>query len=82
LVLVSTGDEASIRAEGFEVPVLLDPDFALAGALGIGGTPMAVLVDAESRVASALAAGPEAVLALADTSAEASRKFRLIGGRR
>ena len=37
---------------------------------------------AESRVASALAAGPEAVLALADTSAEASRKFRLIGGRR
>jgi len=82
LVVVSTGDEASIRAEGFEVSVLLDPDFALAGALGIGGTPMAVLVDAESRVASALAAGPEAVLALADTSAEASRKFRLIGGRR
>jgi thiol-disulfide isomerase/thioredoxin/uncharacterized membrane protein YphA (DoxX/SURF4 family) len=82
LVVVSTGDEASIRAEGFEAPVLLDPDFALGAALGIDGTPMAVLVDAESRVASALAAGPEAVLALAGTSAEVSRKFRLIGARR
>jgi thiol-disulfide isomerase/thioredoxin len=82
LVVVSSGDEASIRAEGFEAPVLLDPDFALGRALGIGGTPVALLVDAEARVASAPAVGPEAVLALADTSAEAPRKFRLIGARR
>ena len=82
MVVVSTGDEGSIRAEGFEAPVLLDPDFALGRALGIDGTPMAVLVDAESRVASALAAGPEAVLALAGTSADVSRKLRLVGARR
>jgi thiol-disulfide isomerase/thioredoxin len=65
LVIVSAGDEASVRAEGFEFPVLLDPDFSMGRAFGIGGTPMAVLVDADARVASSVAAGSEAVLALA-----------------
>jgi thiol-disulfide isomerase/thioredoxin len=65
LVIISAGDEASVRAEGFESPVLLDPDFSLGRAFGIGGTPMAVLVDAEARVASTVATGSKAVLALA-----------------
>lgn len=69
LVIISAGDEASVRAEGFESPVLLDPDFSLGRAFGIGGTPMAVLVDAEARVASSVAAGPQAVLALAGRGA-------------
>jgi hypothetical protein len=33
LVVVSSADEDSIRAEGFEAPVLLDPDFAFGRAL-------------------------------------------------
>jgi hypothetical protein len=65
LVIVSAEDEASVRAEGFESPVLLDPDFSLGRAFGLGGTPMAVLADADARVASSIAAGSEAVLALA-----------------
>lgn len=69
LVIISAGDEASVRAEGFESPVLLDPDFSLGRAFGIGGTPMAVLVDAEARVASSVAAGSKAVLALAGSGA-------------
>jgi hypothetical protein len=64
LIIVSSGAEATTRAEGFEVPVFLDPDFALARAVGVGGTPAAVLIDAESRIASAPAAGRDAVLAL------------------
>lgn len=71
MVVVSSGDEDSVRAEGFEAPVRLDPDFAYGRGVGIGGTPMAVLVDAESRIASAPAAGPDAVLALINRSAEA-----------
>jgi thiol-disulfide isomerase/thioredoxin len=82
LVVVSSGDEASTRAEGFEAPVLLDPQFALGRDLGIGGTPVAVLVDAESRVVSAPAAGREAVLALAGTPVQPSWKFPLIGASR
>ncbi len=66
MIIVSQGEEASVRAEGFASPVLLDPDFSLGRAFGVGGTPMAVLVDAQARVASAVAAGSEAVLALAD----------------
>jgi thiol-disulfide isomerase/thioredoxin len=82
LVVVSSGDEANVRAEGFEAPVLLDPEFAVGRALGIGGTPVAVLVDAEHHIVSSPATGPEAVLALANTSAEASRKLPFIGGPR
>jgi thiol-disulfide isomerase/thioredoxin len=65
LVVVSTGDAESTRAERFRSRVLLDREYAAASAFGAGGTPMAVLLDAEGRVASPIAAGGEAVLALA-----------------
>jgi thiol-disulfide isomerase/thioredoxin len=66
LVVVSSGDEPSTRAEGFRSLVLLDEDFAAGMAFNANGTPMAVLVDAEGQIASSVAAGSEAVLALAD----------------
>lgn len=65
LLIVSSGDETSTRAEGFSSIVALDPDFSAGAAFGAGGTPMAVLLDREGRVASPLAAGAEAVFALA-----------------
>ena len=65
LVVVSSGEEASTRAEGFTSIVVLDPEFTAGAAFEAGGTPMAVLLDREGRVASPLAAGAEAVFALA-----------------
>lgn len=65
LLVVSSGDEASTRAEGFASAVVLDADFAVGTAFGAGGTPMAVLLDRDGRIASSLAAGAEAVFALA-----------------
>jgi thiol-disulfide isomerase/thioredoxin/uncharacterized membrane protein YphA (DoxX/SURF4 family) len=65
LLVVSSGDEVSTRAEGFSSTVALDPDFSVGAAFDAGGTPMAVLLDREGRVASPLAAGAEAVFALA-----------------
>ncbi len=65
LLIVSSGDEASVRAEGFSSTVALDPDFSAGAAFGAGGTPMAILVDGKGRIASRLAAGAEAVFALA-----------------
>jgi len=67
LVIVSSGEEQSTRAEGFRSLVLLDDGFAAGSALGVQGTPMAVLLDAEGRVASSVAAGAEAVLSIAST---------------
>lgn len=65
LVVVSSGDEASTRAEGFSSTVALDPELAAAAVFEADGTPMAVLLDREGRIASPLAAGAEAVFALA-----------------
>ena len=65
LVVVSSGDEDSTRAEGFRSIVLLDDGDVAGAAFGAGGTPMAVLLDAEGRVASPLVAGAEAALELA-----------------
>jgi thiol-disulfide isomerase/thioredoxin len=65
LVVVSSGDEHSTRAEGFRSTVLLDDGDVAGAAFGAGGTPMAVLLDAEGRVASPLVAGVEAALELA-----------------
>jgi thiol-disulfide isomerase/thioredoxin len=65
LVIISSGDEASVRAEGFLSTVTLDPDFSAGVPFGAGGTPMAILVDNEGRIASQLGAGAEAVFALA-----------------
>ena len=65
LVVVSSGDEASTKAEGFSSVVAFDPDFVAGAAFGANGTPMAVLIDGDGRVASPLVAGAEAVFALA-----------------
>ena len=64
LLVVSAGDAGDVAADGFESSVLLDPDWALSGALGAGGTPMAVLVDGDGRIASSLVTGADAVLEL------------------
>jgi len=69
LVVVSSGDEESSRAEGFAATVLLDPDYAAGEAFGALGTPMAVLLDAEGRIGSSVAAGAESVFALAEEAA-------------
>ena len=65
LVVVSSGDAADTRADGFRSTVALDADYATGAAFGAGGTPMAVLVDRRGRVSSALVAGGAAVMALA-----------------
>jgi thiol-disulfide isomerase/thioredoxin len=65
LVVVSSGDEDSTRADGFSSTVVLDESFAVGDAFGADGTPMAVLVDSSGRIASHLAAGRDAVLELA-----------------
>ena len=72
LLVVSSGDEASSRADGFTSTVALDPDYTAGEAFGAAGTPMAVLLDREGRVASRLVAGGAAVLALAAAHADES----------
>jgi methylamine dehydrogenase accessory protein MauD len=64
LVVVSAGSAEEVRAEGFAGTVLLDPEWAFAGAVGAQGTPMALLVDSDGRVGSPLAAGATEALAL------------------
>ena len=59
-----------VRAEGFDVPVLLDPRWELAGAFGADGTPMAVLLDSEGRIAGPLVTGAEAVIDLLGATRE------------
>jgi thiol-disulfide isomerase/thioredoxin len=66
LVIVSSGDEATVRADGFRSTVLLDEHFEAGEQFGIGGTPMAVLLGADGRIASGVAAGARAILALAE----------------
>ena len=63
LVLIASGDEERMRAEGFRSPVLLDPDWTLGEAFSAGGTPSAVMIDVEGRVASEVLVGAEAILA-------------------
>jgi thiol-disulfide isomerase/thioredoxin len=65
LLVVSSGDGASSRADGFTSTVVLDPDYTAGEAFGAPGTPMAILLDREGRVASRPVAGGAAVLALA-----------------
>jgi methylamine dehydrogenase accessory protein MauD len=66
LVIVSSGDEESTRAEGFRSLVLLDEAYEASTAFGASGTPMAVRVGADGRVASELVVGAEAVFNLAN----------------
>jgi thiol-disulfide isomerase/thioredoxin len=65
LLIVSTGDVAANRAQGFRSTVLLDQDFATARAFGAEGTPSSVLVDAQGELASELAVGANGIFALA-----------------
>ena len=71
LVIVASGEEAKVRADGFSSTVLLDEDFGAGDEFGIGGTPMAVLLGADGRVASGVAAGARAVLAMAESRGNA-----------
>ena len=71
LVVVSSGDAESTRAEGFSSLVLLDEDFIAGSAFDATGTPMAVRLDADGRIASRVIAGADAVLALAAEPIEA-----------
>lgn len=73
LVIVSSGDADSTRADGFSSTVLLDEDFAAGDTFGAGGTPMAVLLGADGRVASEVVGGAEAVFELANAHAHGRR---------
>jgi hypothetical protein len=64
LVVVASGPEADIRANGFDSTVILDQDGSVMRVLGAGGTPSAILVD-DGRVASGLAVGAPDVWKLA-----------------
>jgi thiol-disulfide isomerase/thioredoxin len=65
LLLVSSGDAETNRAQGLRSPILLDQGFAVGRAFGATGTPSAVLVDGRGRVASEVVVGAPAVLDLA-----------------
>ena len=65
LLVISAGDETSVRAEGFSSMVALDSEFDTGTAFGANGTPMAILIDGDGRIASGLAAGAESVFGLA-----------------
>ncbi len=62
LLVVSAGASGETAADGFASTVVLDSEFATAGAFGADGTPMAVVVDARGQVASPLLTGADDVL--------------------
>lgn len=64
LVIVSSGEAAEVRAEGFASPVALDTDLEAAGRYGATGTPMALRIGADGRVLSPIVAGADAALEL------------------
>ncbi len=66
LVVISAGSIDEVRAERFACPVLFDPAWELAGALGADGTPMAVLLGADGTITSSVVTGGPAVLELLD----------------
>jgi peroxiredoxin len=65
LLVVSAGEVAANRAQGFRATVVVDPDFHTGQLFGAEGTPAAVLLDEAGRIASEVGVGSEAVLALA-----------------
>jgi len=64
LVLVSAGDAASNRSQGFRSTVLLDSGFNVGRAYGASGTPSAVLVDESGNAISGLGVGAPDVLSI------------------
>ena len=65
LLVVSAGIVEANEAMELSSPVVLDQEFAVGRAFGVGGTPSAVLVDEEGKIASEVAVGAPAVLELA-----------------
>ena len=78
LLIVSSGDEASTRAEGFSSTVVLDPKMDAGWAFATLGTPAAVALDGAGQVTSRPALGADAVFAL--VGARHSRPTRGSGG--
>jgi len=71
LLVITTGDVALNRGQGFQSRVVLDPHFEAGARFGSGGTPSAILVDEHGRVASHVAVGAPEVLALAGSASPA-----------
>jgi peroxiredoxin len=65
ILVVSAGTLEANKGMGLSSPVLIDQDFAVGRAFGVGGTPSARLVDEEGKIASEVAVGAQAVLGLA-----------------
>ena len=65
LLIISTGEAETNRAQGFRAPVLLDQKFEAGQLFGAQGTPAAVMLDENGKVASGVRVGAEEVLALA-----------------
>lgn len=64
LVVISSGEAFSVKAEGFASNVLLDPEWQVSSTLGADGTPMALLVAGDGRIASSVVGGGPGVLEL------------------
>jgi peroxiredoxin/uncharacterized membrane protein YphA (DoxX/SURF4 family) len=64
LLVISTGDVETNRAQGFRAPVLLDQKFEAGRLFGADGTPAAVMLDPQGRVASKVGVGAADVLSL------------------
>jgi len=73
MVVITSGDAAGNRAQGFQSRVVLDQDFAAGNRFGAAGTPSAVLIDEHGRVGSDVAVGAPEVLALAGSASPARR---------
>ncbi|MFL5861770.1 MAG: MauE/DoxX family redox-associated membrane protein [Solirubrobacteraceae bacterium] len=61
--VVAAGDRAAHRRQAAEhgMPILLDPDRAVAEAFAISATPTGVEIDPEGRIGSSPAVGPQAI---------------------
>jgi len=64
IVIVSTGDVATVRAEGFRAP-LLDPELKGAAKLAVAGTPIGVMIGPDATIRSAPVMGAREIFALA-----------------
>jgi thiol-disulfide isomerase/thioredoxin len=84
LFIVTSGDEAATRAEGFASTVVLDTGFGVGGVFGAHGTPMGILLDSKGRVASKVTAGADALFALIGGRARSDRngEARIAAGAR
>lgn len=78
LAIISSGDSSDVEAEGFACPVLLDPRWRAADALGAHGTPVALLIGADGTIRSAPAGGRSAVLDMAGFKSEKTYELEVI----